>query len=114
MASGKWSSSERRQRLPPDWFKRRARVLRRDQGICHVCHRPGADSVDHVRPGDQHDEANLAAIHKVPCHAEKSAREGGTASGKQSRARASSRLRPAEAHPGMLPTASGKPPPDAA
>lgn len=106
MASGQWSSSNRRQRLPKDWFQRRARVLRRDAGICHVCKLPGADSVDHVIAGDQHDEANLKAIHKVPCHARKSSSEGGQAAGAQRKARAAARFRPAEAHPGVVPPAS--------
>lgn len=101
MASG-WSSSDRRQRLPKDWFKRRARVLRRDHGICHVCKLPGADSVDHVIAGDHHDEANLAAIHKVPCHARKSSQEGGAASAKATAARMAAKKRPQEQHPGIV------------
>jgi 5-methylcytosine-specific restriction protein A len=108
MASGQWSSSNRRQRLPKDWFQRRARVLRRDAGICHVCKLPGADSVDHVIAGDQHDEANLKAIHKVPCHARKSSSEGGQAAGAQRKARAASRLRAPEQHPGVVPPAPGR------
>jgi 5-methylcytosine-specific restriction endonuclease McrA len=78
-------------------------VLRRDQGICYVCQLPGADSVDHVIPGDSHDEANLKAIHKAPCHARKSSHEGGTAAGAQRRIRAAARFRAPEKHPGILP-----------
>lgn len=108
MASGQWSSSNRRQRLPKDWFQRRARVLRRDAGICHVCKLPGADSVDHVIAGDHHDEANLKAIHKVPCHARKSSSEGGQAAGAQRKTRAAARFRTPEAHPGVVPPASDR------
>ena len=96
-----WAGSDRRKRLPRDWFQRRARVLRRDQGICHVCLQPGADSVDHVIPGDAHDEANLKAIHKDPCHQRKSSAEGGQANGVRRRAQVAARKRPAERHPGL-------------
>lgn len=102
MASGGWKDSTRRTRLPKDWFQRRARVLRRDNGICHVCKLPGADSVDHVIAGDAHDEANLKAIHKRPCHARKSSREGGQAAGQARKARAAARFRPQEDHPGLI------------
>jgi 5-methylcytosine-specific restriction enzyme A len=103
VASGQWDAANpRRLRLPRDWHARRARVLRRDGRICHVCKLPGADQVDHVKPGDAHDEANLAAIHKHPCHARKSAREGGTASAGARSARAAARKRPPEAHPGLI------------
>lgn len=103
MASGKWDAANpRRLRLPRDWHARRARVLRRHGYICHVCHLPGADQVDHVKAGDAHDEANLAPIHKNPCHARKSASEGGAASAGARRARATARKREPEKHPGLL------------
>ncbi len=53
------------------------RVLRRDNGICHLCGRPGADTADHLIPWSQFppDEqhradhpSNLAAAHNVPCN----------------------------------------------
>lgn len=52
----------------------------RDNGrICHVCHRPNADQVDHIVAvglgGSRNDRSNLAPIHKEPCHREKTARE---------------------------------------
>ena len=96
-----WEHSTRRQRLPHDWPTRRRRILRRDQGICHICHRPGATEVDHVNPGDDHADNNLAAIHTT-CHRTKSAGEGGTAAGHSRRARAAQRLRPIEPPPGLI------------
>lgn len=62
--------------------KRTHRILRRDGGICHVCHQPGADQADHVVPigeGGADDEANLAAIHSRPCHQRKTADEAARA-----------------------------------
>lgn len=41
-------------------------VLRRDGGICHLCHQPGADSADHLLPrslGGKDTMSNLAAVH---------------------------------------------------
>ena len=96
---GGWQGSTRRKRLPPDWPKTRAKVMRRDGGVCHVS---GADAVDHVTPGDDHDPANLAPIHHDVwpyCHRTKSSAEGGRAA----QARRIPRRRPSEAHPGLLP-----------
>ncbi|NBW15562.1 MAG: HNH endonuclease, partial [Caulobacteraceae bacterium] len=49
------------------WRRVRAYVLQRDGGICWLCKRNGADSVDHVIPlskgGDPLDPANLRAAH---------------------------------------------------
>lgn len=52
----------------------------RDHGrICHVCHRPNADQVDHIIAvglgGARTDPSNLAPIHKEPCHRKKTALE---------------------------------------
>lgn len=104
MASGQWRDSDRRVRLPREWHAQRARVLRDGGRICHVCGGPGADGVDHVRPGDDHSEANLAPIHHnvAPfCHREKSSREGGAAAGRMRRAMVAKRSRPQEQHPGI-------------
>lgn len=48
-----------RRRLAP-------RVLRRDGGICHLCGKPGANSVDHLVPesqGGRTTSPNLKAAH---------------------------------------------------
>jgi 5-methylcytosine-specific restriction endonuclease McrA len=88
-----WATSTRKARLPANWPKLRLYILDRDGHVCHVCRRPGADQVDHVVPGDNHDETNLAAIHSW-CHLRKSSAEGLAARPK--------RRRPPEPHPGLL------------
>lgn len=79
-----WDGSTRRARLPKDWPRKRARVLRRDDHACtmafsdgRVCGLP-ANQVDHIEPGDDHSMANLRALCEW-CHRHKSAQEGGTA-----------------------------------
>jgi 5-methylcytosine-specific restriction endonuclease McrA len=50
--------------VPGDWKSRKAKVLRRDRGICYVCRQQSADEVDHtvnVAEGGTHDLSNLAA-----------------------------------------------------
>lgn len=45
---------------------RRRWILERDGGICWLCGRPGADTVDHVTPrfhGGTDDPGNLKAAH---------------------------------------------------
>lgn len=101
--TGQWRGSTRRARLPADWSSRRGRVLSRDGYQCTAtddygtrCDEPATD-VDHVDPGDNHAEANLASL----CgwhHARKSAREGGTAA----HVRHAPHRRPPEPHPGNL------------
>lgn len=96
---GRWKGSTRRARLPADWGRITVpRILSRDGGICYLCGRAGADSVDHITPGDDHRDANLAAMHGWPCHARKSAHEGGTANA----ARLGRGRRPTERHPGEV------------
>ncbi|MFJ9029111.1 HNH endonuclease [Streptomyces sp. NPDC102274] len=72
-----WNTSDRARRLPPNWPVMRAAILRRDNGVCHVCGKHGADQVDHITSGDNHALDNLAAIHSDPCHRTKSSSEGG-------------------------------------
>ena len=83
-----WEGSTRSARLPKCWHtKIRPRIRKRDGGICHVCKKPGADDVDHIEHGDDHSDANLAAIHRVPCHGVKSGGEGGRAAAARRRRR---------------------------
>jgi 5-methylcytosine-specific restriction protein A len=73
-----WQGTTRRQRLPTDWNTRRQLVFKRDGNICHICHQPGADTIDHIIPGDNHSLENLAPIHdnQPPhCHRIKTAKE---------------------------------------
>ena len=89
-----WSSSDRRQRLPKDWPKRRAAVKRRAGGRCEAAvHVPECDGIgtdcDHIKAGDDHSLANLQWL-SLPCHKAKTAAER------------PSRKRPAEKHPGLL------------
>lgn len=99
--SGGWRGSTRKSRLPADWPWRRRTVMRRDKGVCWLCHRPGADRVDHKVPGDDHSLENLAPVHDaVPphCHRTKSSQEG-----VQARAAIrAARWRPKPPHPGIL------------
>lgn len=73
-----WQGSWRKQTLPKDWNTRRLIVLRRDQGTCYLCGGEGADTVDHVIPGDNHSLENLKAVHdRTPphCHRYKTTKE---------------------------------------
>lgn len=93
-----WDRSDRAARLPSDWKRRKARVWRRDGDICHWCHEPGADAIDHKRPGDDHRLANLAPIHQDVwpyCHQDKTAAEALAVR----RYKRDSRTRPPEPHP---------------
>lgn len=63
MAEGR---TGRRETKGPRWEATRARVVRRDGGICWICGQPGADSADHVIPlayGGTSDDDNLRAVH---------------------------------------------------
>jgi len=99
-----WRGSTRRARLPKNWPAITRRILERDGRQCRtrradtnrLCLKE-ARQVDHVRPGDDHRDENLAAICDYH-HAIKSGREGGVASGAARRAR----RRPAgPPHPGL-------------
>ncbi len=87
--------------VPTDWKSRKATVLRRDAGICHVCRQPGAAEVDHILPvaeGGSHHLDNLAAIHADPCHRHKTRTEIARGQARRPKAR-----RDPELHPGLLP-----------
>lgn len=91
-----WEGSDRRQRLPFDWERRRATALR-DCG--HMCQSPGcvgsASEVDHIIPGDDHSRRNLQGLCSFH-HKQKSSAEGNSA---QRRRRELVR-RPSGRHPG--------------
>lgn len=85
---------------PRGWVKTKARILKRDEGVCYVCRTPGADQVDHLVPvhlGGSHADANLGAIHSWPCHHSKTQREANTS---PKRVNATSK-RPPQPHPGF-------------
>ena len=100
-----WQDSNRRDRLPPDWPAIRKRVLKRDGGKCQAeydgeqCGWKATD-VDHIRPGDDHDESNLESLCSWH-HARKSSREGNEAKAKKAAVTAQ-KFRRTEEHPGLL------------
>lgn len=52
--------------------------MRKHHGICHVCHLPYADEIDHVIPlaeGGTDTDDNRRPIHNTPCHQRKTADE---------------------------------------
>jgi 5-methylcytosine-specific restriction protein A len=100
-----WLGSTNRQRLGArsGWDQRALarRVIERDQGICYLCGKPGADNADHVvnvAAGGANTEANMRAVHARPCHQRKTAAEAAAARTKRPTMR-----RPPEPHPGLLP-----------
>jgi 5-methylcytosine-specific restriction endonuclease McrA len=102
-----WSQhpSSRRATLPPDWYTRvRPAVLRRDGYRCQIqgprCVTT-ANQVDHVDDPHDHRLQNLRAGCE-PCHHDRSAQQGGSASGTARRARTAARKRPQESHPGLI------------
>jgi 5-methylcytosine-specific restriction endonuclease McrA len=72
-----WAGSTRRQRLPPDWDRRRRTVIDRDP-ICRICANALSAEVDHIAPGDNHDLENLQGLCK-PCHRDKTQAEAAAA-----------------------------------
>lgn len=97
-----WSTSDRKQRLPHDWPKRRAAVKARAKGKCEAtthapkCRGWGSDA-DHIIPGDDHSMDNLQWLSGA-CHWAKTNRE--TAA--RNRERKTARYKPSEQHPGRL------------
>jgi 5-methylcytosine-specific restriction protein A len=101
-----WSDSDRRQRLPPDWPKRRGRILKRDNHSCQTIMDDGtkcldyAGEVDHKTPGDDHEDYNLEAI--CTWHHKRKSSQEGAAANNIARARIRRSFRRTETHPGLL------------
>jgi 5-methylcytosine-specific restriction endonuclease McrA len=75
-----WADSRRSERSAlSGWAQqRRAQRILETDDTCHVCQRQGSDQVDHVIPlaeGGADDATNLAPIHRIPCHRDKTAAE---------------------------------------
>jgi len=87
-------NTDRKDRLPSDWVKRRAIVLKRDGHRCVECGKP-ANQVDHIIAGDDHSFENLRALCRE-CHGKKSSAEGHAARSKKYS------KRPPEKHPGYI------------
>lgn len=72
-------------------------MFARDGHICHLCGQDGADTIDHVVAGDNHELTNLAPAHdKVwpHCHRRKTSAEGNAKRLRETRI--------PERHPGLL------------
>ena len=100
-----WSTSNRRDQLPPGWGKIRARILQRDGHQCtHTRYDTGArcsevaTEVDHIVPGNDHSDTNLRALCRYH-HGQKSSREGAAG---RARVYRPSRRRPADDHPAAI------------
>lgn len=95
-----WCSSNRRERLPGDWKRRRRFVLLRDDYVCQLalagC-KGSATEVDHAVRGDDHSLGNLRAVCSE-CHKKKTSAEAQEAR----RDKAARRFRPVDRHPGVL------------
>jgi len=77
---------------PPDWWRTRARILRRDPNcrLGYDCCTRTSTTVDHrvpVSQGGGHEDSNLQGV-CVPCHAVKSEREKLEGMARKSRRRA--------------------------
>jgi hypothetical protein len=98
--------SARRKSLPKSWWRIRWQVLERDGHQCQIRYPDRcigtanqADHRDGYSRNDHRAEAMRAAC--APCHAHRSAQQGGEAAGKARAARSAARLRPKERHPGL-------------
>ena len=89
-----WADSNRRRELPANWAKIRARVLKRDGGLCVKCG-ASANQVDHIGRSDNHRTENLQSL-CFRCHQKKTAAKSVAIR----KARAAARFRPEEPHPG--------------
>jgi len=97
-----WETSDRSDRLPPDWKNLVKKVWARDRGRCTWklrsgarCPRKGAD-VDHRKNNDDHSLSNLQLLCRHH-HDKKTQREAWMGKQKRSKVRA----RREERHPGL-------------
>jgi 5-methylcytosine-specific restriction endonuclease McrA len=90
-----WATSRRRQALPGDWRRRRARVLARDGHRCVWCGSHEQLEVDHLGHRDEHRLDNLRAL-CARCHVQRTARQAAAA-----RAPRATRARPDERRAGQ-------------
>ena len=98
-----WQTSDRRDRLPPNWSRLVQLVKERAGGRCQArlpsrkrCPRDGAQC-DHIVAGDNHDLSNLQWLCEYH-HERKTVAEAAEAR----RAERQSRYRPREDHPGAI------------
>lgn len=76
-----WEGSTRRRTLPPDWNRRRQRILRRDPActlqlpdVCTIL----STEVDHIDDPDDHELTNLRGVCS-PCHTERTKQQSANA-----------------------------------
>lgn len=93
--SGGWAGSNRRDRLPSNWRRIRARVLARDV-TCVLCGVRPSTHCDHIKAKTD-DHTQLQGV-CAECHGQKSSREGNDAQRANPRP---GRKRPDEPHPGL-------------
>lgn len=91
--TGRWSSSNRRSQLPPDWERRRRRQLKADGHRCTRCHSTERLEVHHAGDRDDHDD--LATLCH-DCHATETNKQAAAARKPKASAR-----RPPPPHPGL-------------
>lgn len=101
-----WSSSNRRQELPPDWDAIRRKRFRDDDYRCRWenvygerCNGP-AEECDHIVPGNDHSQDNLQSLCSFH-HGQKSGAEGAAARSAIWR-KNNQKFRRTEDHPGAL------------
>lgn len=107
--SHSWHTSNRKQRLPPNWGSLRKKTLERDGYRCCAQTSSGrcpsvATDVDHRRRGDDHSMSNLQSL-CADHHKQKTSREGHLAYMAQRRAqqkRIEREFGNREQHPGSL------------
>lgn len=104
-----WATSNRKDRLPPDWPEIRIRIFQRDKYRCQwrpfkgsteICGQLATD-VDHIERGDNHADSNLQAL-CAPHHRRKSSSEGRQAQLAAKRQITKRFARQPEKHPGRL------------